>query len=296
MITNHQNFLTYLTLLSSILLLVYEITFISFQNKVSELDKDLNNRDRNDVDRQQQKGENGKGKYERKEKIVQGNINSISNEQKSTPTPKYPKLAYSLVISNYFSNLEKLLRKIYTKSDIYCIHIDGKISTESEFYQKVVTLVEELSDQSEFRENNKNIHILPKELRENVTYASFYRFKADLNCVDYLMNEASANPMQPKFDYFINLCERDLPLHSITDLKNTLADNYPKCYIKYRNQSLWHKRWKYYWNITFSEEFYSGGKMKNTWIKRKEKSPITPFYSGDAYVVVSRAVMELRGG
>lgn len=215
----------------------------------------------------------------------------------------FPKIAYTILISGHFSNFERLLRSIYSKNDVYCIHIDAKISNSSQYFQNVTHLIAKLTQNLK----QKNIYLIPN--RENVIYASFIRLQAELNCIKFLMDNFT-------FDYYINLCERDLPLNRVSLTREILSKNYPKCYVRFRSHSLWYKRWLYSWKIqknspttsgntssknsensseNFSD-FYSGGKMINTFIKKNQSliSPmLKPFYSSDAYVIISKPVMNL---
>lgn len=120
----------------------------------------------------------------------------VSEEERNFP------LAYSLVVHKSAWMVERLLRALYTPSNIYCIHYDQKSSAQ--FIAAIEGLARCLP----------NVFIASK--REYVHYASISRLKADLNCLsDLLASEV-------KWKYVINLCGRDFPLRSNIELVSEL--------------------------------------------------------------------------
>ena len=87
--------------------------------------------------------------------------------------------------------------------------------------------------------------------RENVTYASMSRLRADFDCVEQLL--------EYEWDFFVNLCERDFPLKSQVEMKQQLSNQ-----VRYRSHHIFPKRWNFKWAIDYNSEYYSGGKVKNT--------------------------------
>ncbi|ESO98133.1 hypothetical protein LOTGIDRAFT_70416, partial [Lottia gigantea] len=78
-------------------------------------------------------------------------------------------IAYNILLHKDFIQSEFLLRAIYRPQNYYCVHVDGfSPPSYHESVQKLVDCFE-------------NVFIVSKT--ENVTYASFSRLQADLNCM-----------------------------------------------------------------------------------------------------------------
>ncbi|XP_029371614.1 beta-1,3-galactosyl-O-glycosyl-glycoprotein beta-1,6-N-acetylglucosaminyltransferase 4 [Echeneis naucrates] len=111
-------------------------------------------------------------------------------------------LAYSLVVHKSAWMVERLLRALYSPSNIYCIHYDQKSSPQ------FIAAMEGLA------RCFPNVFIASK--RESVYYASISRLKADLNCLSDLLRS------EVKWKYVINLCGQDFPLKSNRELLSEL--------------------------------------------------------------------------
>ncbi|XP_008301702.1 beta-1,3-galactosyl-O-glycosyl-glycoprotein beta-1,6-N-acetylglucosaminyltransferase 4-like [Stegastes partitus] len=120
----------------------------------------------------------------------------VSKEEKNFP------LAYSLVVHKSAWMVERLIRALYSPSNIYCIHYDQKSSAQ--FISAMEGLARCLP----------NVFIASK--RESVFYASISRLKADLNCLSDLSSS------EVKWKYVINLCGQDFPLRSNIELVSEL--------------------------------------------------------------------------
>ncbi|XP_076613527.1 beta-1,3-galactosyl-O-glycosyl-glycoprotein beta-1,6-N-acetylglucosaminyltransferase 4-like [Chaetodon auriga] len=120
----------------------------------------------------------------------------VSEEEKDFP------LAYSLVVHKSAWMVERLIKAVYSPSNIYCIHYDQKSSAQ--FISAMEGVARCLP----------NVFIASR--RESVYYASISRLKADLNCLsDLLLSEV-------KWKYVINLCGQDFPLRSNIELVSEL--------------------------------------------------------------------------
>ncbi|XP_051268643.1 beta-1,3-galactosyl-O-glycosyl-glycoprotein beta-1,6-N-acetylglucosaminyltransferase 4 [Dicentrarchus labrax] len=120
----------------------------------------------------------------------------VSEEEKDFP------LAYSLVVHKSAWMVERLIKALYSPSNIYCLHYDQKSSAQ--FIAAMEGLARCLP----------NVFIASK--RENVFYASVSRLKADLNCLSDLLGS------EVKWKYVINLCGQDFPLKSNIELVSEL--------------------------------------------------------------------------
>lgn len=120
----------------------------------------------------------------------------ISEEEREFP------LAYSLVVHKNAWMVERLIRAIYSPSNIYCIHYDEKSSAQF------------ISAMKDLAECLPNVFIATK--REVVYYASMSRLKADLNCLSDLLRS------DVQWKYVINLCGQDFPLRTNIELVSAL--------------------------------------------------------------------------
>ncbi|XP_071398976.1 beta-1,3-galactosyl-O-glycosyl-glycoprotein beta-1,6-N-acetylglucosaminyltransferase 4-like [Centroberyx affinis] len=116
----------------------------------------------------------------------------VSEEERDFP------LAYSLVVHKSAWMVERLIKALYSPSNIYCIHYDQKSSAQ--FISAMEGLARCLP----------NVFIASKQ--ESVIYASISRLKADLNCLSDLLGS------EVKWKYVINLCGQDFPLKSKMEL------------------------------------------------------------------------------
>ncbi|XP_077990978.1 N-acetyllactosaminide beta-1,6-N-acetylglucosaminyl-transferase-like [Glandiceps talaboti] len=122
-------------------------------------------------------------KYKEKREYI---LHPLSEDEKSYP------IAYSIVVHQDAAQVERLFQNIYMPQNVYCIHVDLK-STD-DFKQAMVNLV------SCF----ENAFIASK--LEHVIYGSISRLRADLNCMEDLMES------EIQWKYLINLSGQDFPL------------------------------------------------------------------------------------
>lgn len=120
----------------------------------------------------------------------------VSEEERDFP------IAYSLVVHKSAWVVERIIRVLYSPSNIFCIHYDQKSSAQ--FIEAMEGLARCLP----------NVFIASK--RESVIYASITRLKADLNCLSDLLGS------EVKWKYVINLCGQDFPLRSNIELVSEL--------------------------------------------------------------------------
>jgi len=120
----------------------------------------------------------------------------VSEEERSFP------LAYSMVVHKSAWMVERVLRSLYSPTNIYCIHYDQKSSPS--FMAAMQGLARCLP----------NVFIASR--LESVTYASVSRLNADLNC----LTDLAASEV--RWRYVINLCGQDFPLRSNIELVSEL--------------------------------------------------------------------------
>lgn len=183
----------------------------------------------------------------------------LSEEEKDFP------IAYSMVIHEKIEMFERLLRAVYAPQNIYCVHVDQKSSAK--FKEAVASIVSCFP----------NVFVASK--LERVTYASWSRVQADLNCMKDLLNS------HVKWRYLLNTCGTDFPIKTNREMITALKALNGRNSLESEATSGYKKgRWQYHHSVT------------NTVIRtdvRKSPPPIsTPMFSGNAYFVVSRAFVE----
>ncbi|XP_028457883.1 beta-1,3-galactosyl-O-glycosyl-glycoprotein beta-1,6-N-acetylglucosaminyltransferase 4-like [Perca flavescens] len=186
----------------------------------------------------------------------------VSEEEKGFP------LAYSLVVHKSAWMIERLIRTLYSPSNIYCIHYDQKSSAQ--FISAVEGLARCLP----------NVFIASK--RESVYYASFSRLKADLNCLSDLLGS------EVKWKYVINLCGQDFPLRSnielVSELKKLKGDN-----MLETSRPTEHKKERFTFHHELRDVSFEYKKLPVKTEQLKDPPPHSiEVFSGNAYFVLSR--------
>ncbi|XP_032807471.2 beta-1,3-galactosyl-O-glycosyl-glycoprotein beta-1,6-N-acetylglucosaminyltransferase-like [Petromyzon marinus] len=184
----------------------------------------------------------------------------LSDEEAAFP------IAYSVVAHHRVDMLERLLRAIYAPQNVYCLHVDQKSPPP---YQEAVRALAACFP---------NVFLARRQ--ERVVYTSWLRVQADLNC----MRDLVAAP-QP-WKYFINLCGLDFPiktnLEMVRALRTLNGKNSMESLHTPRDKTV---RWEIHHEIV-------DGELHATHV-RKSPPPIpTPMFSGNAYIVVTRAFVE----
>lgn len=186
----------------------------------------------------------------------------VSEEEKEFP------LAYSLVVHKSAWMVERLIRALYSPSNIYCIHYDQKSSAQ------LISAMEGLA------RCLPNVFIASK--REFVFYASISRLKADLNCLSDLLES------EVKWKYVINLCGQDFPLRSnielVSDLKKLNGANMLETSRPTESKK---QRFTFHHKLMDANFEYEKLPVKTEQVKTPPPHGIEMF-SGNAYFVLSR--------
>uniref|UniRef100_H3BF61 Beta-1,3-galactosyl-O-glycosyl-glycoprotein beta-1,6-N-acetylglucosaminyltransferase 3 n=1 Tax=Latimeria chalumnae TaxID=7897 RepID=H3BF61_LATCH len=184
----------------------------------------------------------------------------LSNEEEQFP------IAYSMVVHENIEIFERLLRAIYTPQNAYCVHVDQKAP---ELYQQAVKGIASCFE---------NVFIASK--LENVTYASWVRVQADLNCMEDLLRS------KVQWKYLLNTCGADFPIKTNAEIVNSLKVLNGKNSLE-TEKTPEHKklRWKYS-HIVKENSVYRTQELKSP-------PPIrSPMFSGNAYFVVTREFVQ----
>ncbi|XP_055865306.1 beta-1,3-galactosyl-O-glycosyl-glycoprotein beta-1,6-N-acetylglucosaminyltransferase-like [Biomphalaria glabrata] len=120
---------------------------------------------------------------------------SLTSEEGNFP------LAFSLILYADLEMAERLLRAVYRPQNVYCLHVDRKVSVN---YLKAITAVAACFP---------NVFISSK--RVNVVWGKFSVLKAELICMEELWQYSS-------WKYFINLAGQEFPLRTNLELVRIL--------------------------------------------------------------------------
>ncbi|MCJ8154180.1 beta-1,6-N-acetylglucosaminyltransferase [Chryseobacterium sp. SSA4.19] len=128
------------------------------------------------------------------------------------------RIAYFIMVHQRPEAFKTLLEKIYTRDQLYLIHIDRKASAETtEVIQDYVV-------------QYPNVYILESM---NIVSGGFSMIQAELNAMEFLLNASK------HWDYLINLSGEDLPLRSQQIIRQFLTVNAGRNYIFYYDQKFY---------------------------------------------------------
>ncbi|XP_047188970.1 beta-1,3-galactosyl-O-glycosyl-glycoprotein beta-1,6-N-acetylglucosaminyltransferase 3-like [Scophthalmus maximus] len=183
----------------------------------------------------------------------------LSQEESDFP------IAYSMVIHEKIEMFERLLRAVYTPQNIYCVHADQKSSEE---FKKAVGAIISCFP---------NVFMATK--LEQVVYATWSRVQADLNCMKDLVNS------DVKWKYLLNTCGTDFPIKTNGEMVQVLKTLNGRNSMETEATNAYKKdRWAYHHNVSDT--------IVRTGVKKSPPPIRSPMFSGNAYVVVSRAFVE----
>uniref|UniRef100_UPI00398E89AB beta-1,3-galactosyl-O-glycosyl-glycoprotein beta-1,6-N-acetylglucosaminyltransferase 3-like n=1 Tax=Pristiophorus japonicus TaxID=55135 RepID=UPI00398E89AB len=175
-------------------------------------------------------------------------------------------LAYSMVVNENIDMFERLLRGIYAPQNVYCVHVDRK--SPKSFHSAVQAITSCFP----------NVYVVGK--LESVTYASWSRVQADLNCMAELLQ--STVPWR----YLITVCGKDYPIKTNREIVNGLmAMNGSNIMDSVSPPEHKQRRWKFHHDV------------RETVVRtdrKKSPPPIsTPMFVGSAYILVTREFVSI---
>lgn len=144
-------------------------------------------------------------------------VSQAQNLLKGAGTPASINIAYFILVHRLPQQFKRLFKAIYEPENCYLIHIDKKASDE---------LKEEIRL---FLKPYPNAYIMHSE---NVVWGGYSMVQAELDGMQYLLERNT------QWDYFINLSGQDYPLKSQKIIRQFLAENKGKSYLKIANQAL----------------------------------------------------------
>ncbi|KAG5453753.1 Beta-1,3-galactosyl-O-glycosyl-glycoprotein beta-1,6-N-acetylglucosaminyltransferase 4 [Clonorchis sinensis] len=117
-------------------------------------------------------------------------------------------LAFAISAYESFERLARLLRLIYRKHNIYCIHVDRKAIPE--FRKRVKHLA---------KCYGSNLITIPDELSVDVNWGYFTVLQTTLLCAEHLLKQQSVD-----WQYMLNLNEKEFPLRTNWELVRALKN------------------------------------------------------------------------
>lgn len=126
-------------------------------------------------------------------------------------------IAYLILVHRLPQQFKRLFKAIYETDNFYLIHIDKKAINK--IGKEIIT----------FLEPYPNVSVLTSE---NVVWGGYSMVQAELDGMKHLLK------MNAKWDYFVNLSGQDYPLKSQKIIRQFLAENNGKSYLKIANQKL----------------------------------------------------------
>lgn len=128
------------------------------------------------------------------------------------------RIAYFIMIHHKPEVFKKMFQKIYTKDQVYLIHIDRKAKPK---------VTEEIQL---YLVNFPNVYILEGI---NIVSGGFSMIQAEMNGMEFLLS------VSQEWDYFINLSGEDLPLKSQNIIRQFLTANNGRNYLFYYDQKFY---------------------------------------------------------
>lgn len=128
------------------------------------------------------------------------------------------RIAYFIMIHHKPEVFKKMFQKIYTKDQVYLIHIDRKAKPK---------VIEEIQL---YLVNFPNVYILEGI---NIVSGGFSMIQAEMNGMEFLLSVSQG------WDYFINLSGEDLPLKSQNIIRQFLTANNGRNYLFYYDQKFY---------------------------------------------------------
>lgn len=125
------------------------------------------------------------------------------------------RIAYFIMIHHKPNIFKEMFQKIYTRDQLYLIHIDRKAKAE---------ITEEIQL---YLVQFPNVYVLESR---NIVEGGFSMIQAELDAMEFLLN------VNAEWDYFINLSGEDYPLKSQNIIRKFLSANMGKNYLCYYDQ------------------------------------------------------------
>jgi hypothetical protein len=178
-------------------------------------------------------------------------------------SPDSVKIAYFIMVHDKPERFVTLFQKIYSRDQIYLIHIDRKAKAE---------VTEEIQL---FLIQYPNAYILESM---NIISGGFSMIQAELDAMEFLLN------VSKDWDYFINLSGEDYPLKSQYIIRQFLSIRKGKNYLFYYDQKFYRPDTLQRIQNHFTELAH---KISSLIYKREFMKDVVP-YIGGKWVILTR--------
>ncbi|KAK6187196.1 hypothetical protein SNE40_005275 [Patella caerulea] len=188
----------------------------------------------------------------------------------NTEAEKQFPIAFNILLYKDVAQVEILLRAIYRPQNYYCLHVDG---FSPDHVHKGANSLADCFD---------NVFIVSKT--ENITYQSFQRLQADINCM-------SDHLAKSDWKYLMNLPSQQLPLRTNAEIVQILKalnnTNYIECIVGKRIIS---SRYTY----KYENVYGPGGHYEIVMTRKRHKDPPHGIVvvKGSAYGIFTRAFVD----
>jgi hypothetical protein len=173
------------------------------------------------------------------------------------------KIAYFIMVHHQLEKFKSLFQKIYTRDQVYLIHIDRKAKP---------LFTEEIQ---QFLIRFPNAYILESM---NINPGGFSIIQTEINAMEFLLN------VNEGWDFFINLSGEDQPLKSQKIIRKFLGQNRNKNYLFYYDQKFYRPDTLQRIHNHFTELAY---KISSLIYKREFMKGVVP-YIGGKWVIFTR--------
>ncbi|REC45489.1 beta-1,6-N-acetylglucosaminyltransferase [Chryseobacterium pennipullorum] len=170
------------------------------------------------------------------------------------------RIAYFIMVHHKVEVFKAMFEKIYTRDQVYLIHIDRKAKAET---------TEEIQLHSA---QFPNVYILDSM---NVVSGGFSMIQAELNAMEFLLN------VNKEWDYFINLSGEDYPLKSQNIIRKFLTANKGRNYFFYYDQKFYRPDTLQRIQNHFTELAYM---ISSLVYKREFMKGVIPFIGGKWFI------------
>ncbi|WP_085950899.1 beta-1,6-N-acetylglucosaminyltransferase [Flavobacterium sp. B17] len=173
------------------------------------------------------------------------------------------KIAYFIMVHHEAEKFKKLFQKIYTRDQVYLIHIDRK--SKDGFTEEIQQFIIQFP----------NAYILESM---NINPGGFSIIQTQINAMEFLLN------VSDDWDFFINLSVEDQPLKSQKIIRKFLGQNRNKNYLFYYDQKFYRPDTLQRIQNHFTELAY---KISSLIYKREFMKDVVP-YIGGKWVIFTR--------
>lgn len=187
----------------------------------------------------------------------------VQAESQVIPAGSPVRIAYFIMVHHQPDKFKSLFQKIYTRDQVYLIHIDRK--AKDGFTEEIQQFIIQFP----------NAYILESM---NINSGGFSIIQTQINAMEFLLN------VNEGWDFFINLSGEDQPLKSQSIIRKFLGQNRNKNYLFYYDQKFYRPDTLQRIHNHFTELAY---RISSLIYKREFMKDVVP-YIGGKWVIFTR--------